>query len=594
MDAWERFDVVAKSLRRIVFDNPIFSQDATLVIRMESFTEALSLSMYDTWCANRDAYLAHGDATPLLGKASKATYGFLRHTLKVPLLSTKNLLTPTRNEMENGLGVNGTQAPTVGSYIGANRDAPKYGREYTVPVEMVNTLVVRRPLSALWRRRYLAPQSRSIVHLIDEPIEEELFSSDRLRRFHPTQPGEVLDGRFKTITKLGYGAGSTVWLAENLRFKRWRKSRTPRYVSIKIATLDSDATWETRLSKLIANADPSHGGLSFIRTSIDEFQLNGPDGTHSCLVYTPMRETLFQLQHRLQRERLAPPLFKFFMYCLLEGLDYLHTKCGLIHTDIKDDNIMVTLENETILEDFVRSQKKNPQPRHVRTEDGRTTYLSLNNFGPLQGPKLLPKLADFNLAFPGLVTGRGHLSAIQSHRFRAPEVILGCPWSFSVDIWNLGLLMWNLLEDISLFSRPASKNGDYDAHVHLAQMVSLLGDPPAELIERERSFRKHQLKEPVRNPHGKECKNMNDFWGGPFFGDNNQIFRRDLVGGKGLADTVTELVGDEKELFLDFASGMLDWLPEKRKTAKELLKHPIFDSLNEKRAQWQADTQNGL
>ena len=45
-----------------------------------------------------------------------------------------------------------------------------------------------------------------------------------------------------------------------------------------------------------------------------------------------------------------------------------------------------------------------------------------------------------------------------------------------------------------------------------------------------------------------------------------------------MADTVTELAGDEKETFLDFASGMLEWLPEKRRTAKELLQHPFLDS----------------
>lgn len=47
------------------------------------------------------------------------------------------------------------------------------------------------------------------------------------------------------------------------------------------------------------------------------------------------------------------------------------------------------------------------------------------------------------------------------------------------------------MEDISLFNRPAGEDGEYDAHVHLAQMVSLLGDPPKELIERERFFRQH-------------------------------------------------------------------------------------------------------
>ncbi|KAK1769682.1 hypothetical protein QBC33DRAFT_331602 [Phialemonium atrogriseum] len=111
---------------------------------------------------------------------------------------------------------------------------------------------------------------------MNEPIEEELFPGDRLRYFHPTQPGEVLDGRFKTIAKLGFGAGSTVWLAENLKFKKRRKSLVPRYVSVKIAALDIDASRETMTSKLIANAKPSHEGHSFIQTPVDEFQLKGP------------------------------------------------------------------------------------------------------------------------------------------------------------------------------------------------------------------------------------------------------------------------------------------------------------------------------
>lgn len=69
----------------------------------------------------------------------------------------------------------------------------------------------------------------------------------------------------------------------------------------------------------------------------------------------------------------------------------------------------------------------------------------------------------------------------------------------------------------------------------------------------------------------------------------DHVLRNDLLGGKKLADTVTELDGEEKEAFLDLARSMLHWLPEKRKTAKELLQHPIFDSLNQKRAQWRKD-----
>lgn len=54
------------------------------------------------------------------------------------------------------------------------------------------------------------------AHEIREPIEEELLPGNRLRCFHPIQPGDVLVGRFKTIARLGFSAGSTVWLAEDL------------------------------------------------------------------------------------------------------------------------------------------------------------------------------------------------------------------------------------------------------------------------------------------------------------------------------------------------------------------------------------------
>lgn len=100
---------------------------------------------------------------------------------------------------------------------------------------------------------------------------------------------------------------------------------------------------------------------------------------------------------------------------------------------------MVTIENEDILAEFATAHTRNPPPKHLRP-DGHVIYPSSNDFGPMRGSRLLPKLGDFDLTFPGLIGGRGHLSPIQSHRYRAPEVFLGLPWSHSTDIWNLGLL----------------------------------------------------------------------------------------------------------------------------------------------------------
>lgn len=78
--------------------------------------------------------------------------------------------------------------------------------------------------------------------------------------------------------------------------------------------------------------DPSYEGLKYIRAPLYTFELQGENETHSCLVFEPMRETIYKLQRDLPGEKLPLPLFKAYMYMLLKSLDYLHTECRLIHT----------------------------------------------------------------------------------------------------------------------------------------------------------------------------------------------------------------------------------------------------------------------
>lgn len=114
--------------------------------------------------------------------------------------------------------------------------------------------------------------------------------------------------------------------------KKSRKSCNRRYVSIKISAVSLDATREIETLHLIQNANESHEGYPFIRTPIDHFELSGPQGIHSCLVYEPMRETLAQHQSRFPRQRLTVPIFKLYIHLILKALDYLHSECRLIHT----------------------------------------------------------------------------------------------------------------------------------------------------------------------------------------------------------------------------------------------------------------------
>ncbi|KAI9148882.1 Serine/threonine-protein kinase SRPK [Paramyrothecium foliicola] len=418
--------------------------------------------------------------------------------------------------------------------------------------------------------------------LITKPIDEETLPSYRPEQYHPTAPGQLY-GAYRTITKIGYGAGSTVWLAENTSWTE-RKNKRPRYLVIKVATTDPDgtvaATREMEIAKLVASNYDSHPGARFVRTPIDSFEIKSPNGRHPCLVYLPMRETLFRFQGRLGGRRLSRPLVKLYTAHLLQALDFLHTECHLIHTDLKDDNVLMTLENDNVLDQFLKAQENESLPRHIR-EDGTTVFLSRADLGPLQGYSLKPRLTDFDLAFPLLPDNELHVyPAIQPARYRAPEVILGTGWSSSADIWNLGLMMWNLLQDINLFNGLFDADGKYDARVHLAQMISLLGPPPEQLVQRERQFRNLAFEDAVPNPQGRMVKTVCDYWGGPFFDSHGEFLYKELIQqDHKLEDTVTEIEGFEKEQFLDFARSMLHWLPEKRKTAAQLLEHPFILSL---------------
>src|SRR3984885_5225302 len=110
--------------------------------------------------------------------------------------------------------------------------------------------------------------------------------------------------------------------------------------------------------------------------------------------------------------------------------------------DLKSDNILVGFEDHSVIKDFVRSQASNPMARKIK--DGRVIYRSHNEFGPLKSFGILPKIADFGLA-QRINDSRRNIHPIQPDHYRAPEVVLGMGWSYSVDIWNLGVLVSTIL-----------------------------------------------------------------------------------------------------------------------------------------------------
>lgn len=154
--------------------------------------------------------------------------------------------------------------------------------------------------------------------------------------------------------------------------------------------------------------------------------------------------------------------------------------------------------------------------------------------------------------------------------------------------------LWNILGSMELFQQVHGTKGQYDAKSHLAEMIALLGPPPNVLLAKSKALSEHNWPEPVMNDAGKLCNNAQEFFYGPFFNAEGGLttilyvntwhtdcikdeFRHSkLIPSRSLEDTIPFLEEKDRQAFLSFVRQMLTWLPEKRKTARELMDHPFL------------------
>ncbi|KAM5344911.1 hypothetical protein ACJ41O_010773 [Fusarium nematophilum] len=292
--------------------------------------------------------------------------------------------------------------------------------------------------------------------------------------------------------------------------------------------------------KRISASSAKHPGRGAVRELLDSFDVAGPDGSHRCLVHPPLWENVLTFLHRNPVRRLPAPVLAFVLRRLFLALDFLHTECQIIHTDIKADNIMFGIEDDSVFSAFEEQELLDPSPRKL--VDERAIYVSRE----LQMPKHwgAPVLCDLGSAVAGDVE---HLEDIQPDIYRAPEVILEAPWSYQVDIWNTGCMIWDLFEGGHLFTGCDPETRTYRSRAHLAEMIALLGQPPQALIHSGKSSHK-------------------------FFTDTGD-FRKEIALPErtSLEEREIGLEGKSRERFLAMVRRMLQWDPSQRSSAKALV-----------------------
>lgn len=114
-----------------------------------------------------------------------------------------------------------------------------------------------------------------------------------------------------------------------------RKGDEGEFRALKVLTAESYSEsrpiYEREILTHLREEDRSHPGYKFICHLIDDFQMEGPNGMHVCLVFELMGETLDTYRTVFEKQMTPNLLMRKFTYQLLLALDYAHDS-GVIHT----------------------------------------------------------------------------------------------------------------------------------------------------------------------------------------------------------------------------------------------------------------------
>ncbi|KAG0268465.1 dual specificity protein kinase yak1 [Actinomortierella ambigua] len=160
---------------------------------------------------------------------------------------------------------------------------------------------------------------------------------------------------------------------------------------------------------------------------------------HLCLVFELLSVNLYELIKQNQFRGLSMSLVRVFTAQLLDALCVLN-EARIIHCDLKPENVLL----------------KN-----------------------LETPAI--KVIDFGSACHEQQTVYTY---IQSRFYRSPEVLIGLPYSSSIDIWSVGCIAAELFLGLPLFPGSSEYN-------QITRIVEMLGMPPTYMLEIGKTAREY-------------------------------------------------------------------------------------------------------
>ncbi|KAL9657319.1 hypothetical protein ABK040_011539 [Willaertia magna] len=438
--------------------------------------------------------------------------------------------------------------------------------------------------------------------------ENEPKSEYRKGGYHPIEINDILNDKFIIVSKLGWGYYSTVWLCFDLKLKTFRALKIQKSSKdfldaaldeIKILNFVMDKYRE--INKIEINENNILNIYKELRivALFETFYVRGINGTHMTMTFEVMGNNLLKLIEQYNYKGIPLDKVKIIMKDILIGLHFLHYECKIIHTDIKPENILVEQTTNKIkqimnnynpnldinlpLEERDLSTLNDKQIKKLKqkyTKAGNVEEIKkleekleqiklerMNSNNEIKTQKeeeqeekeekdlidldnIRVKIADFGNA---CFLDKKISNEIQTRQYRSPEVIVGAKYSFSADIWSAACMAFELATGEFLFDPKQGKTYSRDED-HLALMSELLGEIPLDLIRRGNKGSKYFTMK-GEFLHIKKLKPCSLY---------------ELLLNK---YQFSEYGAKE---FSEFLLPMLEIMPEKRMSARDLLNHPFL------------------
>ena len=331
--------------------------------------------------------------------------------------------------------------------------------------------------------------------------------------YYVTILGELIDGRYQVTQNLGRGMFSSVVRATD--------SQTDQVVAIKIVrnndSMRKAGVKEIDILKDITANDPED--KKHVIRLLRSFDHKG----HLCMVFENLSMNLREVLKKFGRDiGINLKAIRAYAQQLFLGLSLLK-KCQYLHADLKPDNILVN--------------------------DARN----------------LLKVCDLGSASP--ITENATAPYLVSRFYRAPEVILGIPYDYGIDMWSIGCTLFELYTGKILFTGRNNNS-------MLKSIMDCRGKFPHKLLRRGAlsydyfddllNFRSQESDQIT----GRIVTKLVDIKSKPV----RDLRSRLIPKGKRLDEQERKDV----ELFLDLLDKCLDLRPEKRIAPTEALKHPFI------------------